>query len=631
MGINLCLSFTRGANGKNTPMQKKSISKGSRLIISKSAILSFKGSDMKKGIISSLEKDNSELRESNGLLKKQIDQLELSIKDIENIKCANREIELKLHSIISKSNEDQSALEQLNVVLSKEKDDLQKRVALLDKDKDEIDALTQMNDDMKMEFNLLEHKTKEEIDALRTVTYDLMKERDSLQRRIELYSTNSNDEITTLRSSMNILTKDKEDLKGHLLSGKNALNEIAALKSNNRVLTDDQKELKKINDSLRQSNKEKENEYNININQFKIDNDDLKLQIETLKDELVSNSNRDKQQYAQLSKANDELKIELDKEKNTHKEMGLMINDLNVRIKEYDRENRGYKSSLDENMILMQQLDQLQSKLNQIALIEHQTVPSMLSFKTLGIDKDKVSHEYIAMKPKSKTTKTETNPIQIQLQTHLKTISQLQLDKDALSKKINELNDGFSKKSNQLKDNKKIIKANISTIKDSIISTYEIQNLALSSFQKKFKDALLINNTKISKIQKALKTLTDTKANSVINANKEKALKDIINRLEVEKDKMNIKLTNYEHFFKELKAKVTLLESELNENMTKAQVLKKENEELIKSNKKQNQDIKDLQQKVDMYIIENSGKSKIIEERNDEIKQLKSQVKAKSN
>ena len=126
-----------------------------------------------------------------------------------------------------------------------------------------------------------------------------------------------------------------------------------------------------------------------------------------------------------------------------------------------------------------------------------------------------------------------------------------------------------------------------------------------------------IKNIIIKQLSHKIKKDDDKKA-IVINE-----LKEEISKIEKGKQKMEVQLSNYDIHFKKQNNEINKLKNELKEANKKFDKLKNE----IRWNDNDKSELDDMNKKLkkqlEMYIIENNGKSKVIEERNNEITKLK--------
>ena len=174
-----------------------------------------------------------------------------------------------------------------------------------------------------------------------------------------------------------------------------------------------------------------------------------------------------------------------------------------------------------------------------------------------------------------------------------------------------------NKSKNSNKENGKILISNIKEIKESMIKVYENLNIKFidieNIYEKKFKQ--------IEEKMQKMKLLLNQKKQ--LRRTSTKGFKIELSKLENEKQKMLTQINNYEINFKARSKENKILKDELKEKEKIITELKKViNENKITISELEN-DNKVLKQQLEMYIIENNGKSKIIEERNEEIKKYK--------
>jgi len=236
-------------------------------------------------------------------------------------------------------------------------------------------------------------------------------------------------------------------------------------------------------------------------------------------------------------------------------------------------------------------------------------------------------------------------------------------------KVIKKINSKFIASNNIIINNPNAIKHNtVSTPKDTSIPV-----IRKISFQNKFeiigipKKINNVNQISISKVivnnEKYPKKMNDKNMEDLeeqyldIIENYKKSINDLKNELrekllklekhDAEKNKLIYQIQNYERYMKENERKssessekVNKMELVINQLNSKVDIMTKENakyqrnlntilkEDLVKEEilkKDFIQQISDLKNQLQQYKIENQGKSRIIEERNEEIKMLKSQ------
>ena len=187
-----------------------------------------------------------------------------------------------------------------------------------------------------------------------------------------------------------------------------------------------------------------------------------------------------------------------------------------------------------------------------------------------------------------------------------KKIKEIKSENESLNKKVKETNNKINLVKNSNKENGKIFIVNLKEIKEVMIKVYENCNKKFieteNYYEKKFKEM----EEKIQRIKLLLNQRKKIRRSST------KGFKIELTKLEKEKQKMLTQINNYEINFKARSEKekiISDLKIEIKESKSNLSEIETDN--------------KALKQQLEMYIIENNGKSKIIEERNEEIKKYK--------
>ena len=203
---------------------------------------------------------------------------------------------------------------------------------------------------------------------------------------------------------------------------------------------------------------------------------------------------------------------------------------------------------------------------------------------------------------------------------------EIKLIKEKYEKDINSLKEKNTNLNNQIKIitlKKKSENSTNNEIKNIIMEISEHFNKILIKTQTRYDNKIISMKQKLVKIKNVLVKYIKNK-NALNNNNTIiTELKDELSKMEKEKQKMNVKISNYDINFQKQKNEITKLKNELSEANKKLNKLNNEARwnhndkyELDNMNKK-------LKKQLEMYIIENNGKSKVIEERNNEITKLK--------
>jgi chromosome segregation ATPase len=213
----------------------------------------------------------------------------------------------------------------------------------------------------------------------------------------------------------------------------------------------------------------------------------------------------------------------------------------------------------------------------------------------------------------------------------------------------------------EMKINENFHSTNLSILKDILVKYKENYIKQISNIEKIYSNKILKLKTKIKNFIKKFNTLC-TEKQSDIQANQEHEnkrncltdslitnYKQTITTIEIEKTKLLYQIENYEKYIKEKELEIKSqkqTESIITQLNIKVEMLKKEYNKALKNNqlnsnftkieqelsseKETNKDLTNkislIEDKLEQYKIENQGKSKIIDERNEEIRKLKQEL-----
>ena len=306
----------------------------------------------------------------------------------------------------------------------------------------------------------------------------------------------------------------------------------------------------------------------------------------------------EKENYEKFNKEKEEeiKRIKKEKEEKEEKE----------KQKKKDEKNKKYN-----NLIVM--------RINSSTLIYKNTNPEILN-KLKEAEK-----KYNELK-KEKSRNSETNSIQNDI-IHLKEIKSIKEKYEKEIKELKEENISLNKKIVKINTNNSSNKASLNNeIKKIINELTDHFNIIIYNTQKKCEQKINAMKHKIKKLKNIIMKHLINKNNKdeedskifVING-----LKEEIAKIEKGRQKMEVQISNYDINFKKQNNEITKLKNELMQAHKKMDKLKKE----VKWNDNDKSELDDMNKKLkrqlEMYIIENNGKSKVIEERNNEISKLK--------
>ncbi len=437
-------------------------------------------------------------------------------------------------------------------------------------------------------------------------------------------------------------------------------------------------DLKKFNDSIR-----------IEVDFFKEEIERLKNQVDYLlrekytNQELISNSKKNYEMFVEIQNNFNSLEssfliksqeaIELEELLNEKKKIIENLKEENNQINNLNKTLKERIEVLEEELLSEQNKNSFIEKNSKETILEKEERIKSLENNIESYISNEVKYIDMFQQIKEKTKISYENFHKIYLENekkYEKKIKDLKNKIDNIKMKvIKKINSKFIASNNIIINNPNAIKHNtVSTPKDTSIPV-----IRKISFQNKFeiigipKKINNVNQISISKVivnnEKYPKKMNDKNMEDLeeqyldIIENYKKSINDLKNELrekllklekhDAEKNKLIYQIQNYERYMKENERKssessekVNKMELVINQLNSKVDIMTKENakyqrnlntilkEDLVKEEilkKDFIQQISDLKNQLQQYKIENQGKSRIIEERNEEIKMLKSQ------
>ena len=459
-------------------------------------------------------------------------------------------------------------------------------------------------DEYKKNYEKNENYFLSEINELKKKNDELIKEKEKLEENAKEIILNKNKEIEKEKQNKHrLLFEEKEKNKKEIDKLNNEINLLKDENSKIKLENDNYKNINKLFDDLKE--KEKNNEKI--ISDLKLENERL-LKQTTLKFKLVKEENDEL--IKDINKLNDALnKMKLKEKDFIEKEKQYIEkeNQLILKQKQYEEQkqndlnlNKKYNNNnLKVIRIFSNKFIYKNNKITEMILKLKESEKKYTQLK-----KEKENIENIAQ-----NNQDNTLLIKAKYEKDINTLKEKNL---ILNNQIKSLNQ--KKKSNEVSNNE---------IKNIVMELSEHFNKILIRTQSKYDNKIISMKQKLVKMKNTLMKYIKTK-NSLNNNNVIiTELKDELSQMEKEKQKMKVKISNYDINFKKLNNEITLLKTELSEaNKTlnklnsEARFNYNDKYELDNMNKK-------LKKQLEMYIIENNGKSKVIEERNNEITKLK--------
>ena len=435
-------------------------------------------------------------------------------------------------------------------------------------------------DECKKNYEKNENYFLSEISELNRKNEELIKDKEKLEENAKEIILNKNKEIEKEKQNKHrLLFEEKEKNKKEIDKLNNEINLLKDENSKIKLENDNYKNINKLFDDLKE--KEKNNEKI--ISDLKLENERL-LKQTTLKFKLVKEEN-------------DELIKDVNK-------LNDALNKMKLKEKDFIEKEKQYIEK--ENQLILKQKqyeEQKQNDLNLNKKYNNNNLKVMRIFSNKFIYKNNKITEMILKLKESEKKYTQLK----KEKENIENIAQNNQDNTLLIKAKYE----------------KDINVSNNEIKNIVMELSEHFNKILIRTQSKYDNKIISMKQKLVKMKNTLMKYIKTK-NSLNNNNAIiTELKDELSQMEKEKQKMKVKISNYDINFKKLNNEITLLKTELSEaNKTlnklnsEARFNYNDKYELDNMNKK-------LKKQLEMYIIENNGKSKVIEERNNEITKLK--------
>ena len=430
---------------------------------------------------------------------------------------------------------------------------------------------------------------------------------ENLEGNIKELKKNKRNEIEKeIRKRERIIEEEKERNKKEI---DRLNNEIEKLKKENTLILNDNKNFININTEL-DNYKKKDDDNKIILNDLKMENERLKKQ-SSLNFKLIKEENDEL--IKEINKLNEEMNLMRKKEKEKKKE--------EEEKKEKEEEERKKEKERKENEDKLKK-EVGSKKYNNLKVMRIYSN----SYKAKNINNnEKKNYEELEKKYnelKLEKDKNNENNMRISV-VHLKEIKTL---KEKYEKEIKVLKDKNISLNKEIKEinisNKKATDNNIKKIMNDLCERFWNR---IDSEQKKYENKINVMKIKIKRIKSLLikymnknKNKEEDKNIVIINN-----LKEEISKIEKGKQKLEVQISSYDINFKKQNNEIIKLKNELSLALKKVDKLK--NEIRLNGNDKYELDDmnKKLKKQLEMYIIENNGKSKVIEERNNEISKLK--------
>ena len=423
--------------------------------------------------------------------------------------------------------------------------------------------------------------TENEFKELQETNQKLINDKQQIENEFNI-------KIQSLQNELNsnnvLLTQYKNDID------KNS-NHIKSLQNDIKTKTMLISQYKNENEKLKSEYTNANDNYNKEINKLKLENESLLKQITEYKNNLNI-----------ITKVKNEIEIKNAQLINNEQSNMKLISSLQNEISSLKEQSLQLQSQTKhEHDTLLSQISSLQQQQQQLTHLTHFD-PTTLQLILHQTQFNVVGTNTLSLKLKAKDNECALR------------IEKL---KQEYTLKLKQVTDKLTSLKSSTKDKNKIHKEQLESVKNQIIKMYEQYNVFLLQYDKKVYDKLNTMTIKINKMKGNIQHLNINKGKN------DQQLKMLIAKLENENDKLILKITNLETIIKEKDKKIFLYQKTITDK--DKLIIQMENEYRIKYAHFVELEAtnKELINKVEMYIIENNGKSKVIEERNEEIKKLK--------
>lgn len=423
--------------------------------------------------------------------------------------------------------------------------------------------------------------TENEFKELQETNQKLINDKQQIENEFNI-------KIQSLQNELNnnnvLLTQYKNDID------KNS-NHIKSLQNDIKTKTMLISQYKNENEKLKSEYTNVNDNYNNEINKLKLENESLLKQITEYKNNLNI-----------ITKVKNEIEIKNTQLINNEQSNMKVISSLQNEISSLKEQSLQLQSQTKhEHDTLLSQITSLQQQQQQLTRLTH------FNPTTLKLILHQTQFNVIGTNTFSLKLKAKDNECALRIEKL----------KQEYTLKLKQLTDKLTSLKSSTKDKNKIHKEQLESVKNQIIKMYEQYNVFLLQYDKKVYDKLNTMTIKINKMKGNIQHLNINKGKN------DQQLKMLIAKLENENDKLILKITNLEAIIKEKDKKIFLYQKTITDK--DKLIIQMENEYRIKYARFVELEAtnKELINKVEMYIIENNGKSKVIEERNEEIKKLK--------
>ena len=505
---------------------------------------------------------------------------------------------------------------------------VKKKVKVEIDDNNNVKKLKEELEKFKKDFETKENSYISQMNLINKKYEDIKLINGNLEENIKEIKKNKKNEIEKeIRKREKMIEEEKEKNKREI----DRMNdEIEKLKKENASIKNDNSKVININNEL-ENYKKKDDDNKIIINDLKMENERLKKQsslnfklIKEENDELIKQINKLNEEMNLMKKKEKEKKMEEEKREEEKRER-----EKKEREKKEEEERKKEKERKENEEKLKKEEKEKNEKYKKFMNLKVMRIYSnsykLKNENNANANNDKKNYEELEKKYnelKIENNKNNENNMRIGI-VHLKEIKTLKEKYEKEIKILKEKNISLNKEMKEKNTTNKIsLDNNTKKIMNDLCEQFINK---INNEQKKYENKINMMKIRLKRIKNLLmkclsknKNKEEDKNIFIINN-----LKEEISKIEKGKQKLEVQISSYDINFKKQNNEITKLKNELSMALKKVDKLKNE----IKLNANDKYELDDMNKKLkkqlEMYKIENNGKSKVIEERNNEISKLK--------
>ena len=495
---------------------------------------------------------------------------------------------------------------------------VKKKVKVEIDDNNNVKKIKEELEKCQKEFEKKENSYISQMNLINKKYEDIKLINENLEGNIKEIKRNKSNEIEKeIKKRERMIEEEKEKNKREI---DRINNEIEKLKEENTSIKNDNKKVININNEL-ENYKKKDDDNKIIINDLKMENERLKKQ-SSLNFKLIKEENDEL--IKEINKLNEEMNLMKKKEKEKKIEEEKREAEKREREKKEEEERKKEKERMENEEKLKKEEKDKNEKYKKFMNLKVMRIYSN-SYKLKNGNNEKRNYEELEKKYnelKIENNKNNENSMRIGI-VHLKEIKTLKEKYEKEIKALKEKNISLNKEMKEKNTSNKIsLDNNTKKIMNDLCEQFINK---INNEQKKYENKINMMKIRLKRIKNLLmkclsknKNKEEDKNIFIINNVKEE-----ISKIEKGKQKLEVQISSYDINFKKQNNEITKLKNELSLALKKFDKLKNE----IKLNANDKYELDDMNKKLkkllEMYKIENNGKSKVIEERNNEISKLK--------